>query len=133
VNVRAWPTAGPTATPRSSLNNAPKFVVSTTLDTVEWQNSTPIRGNVAEESTRLKRQPGKNVTIIGSGALVQSLLRDDPTYELQLMIPPIVIGSRKRLFEDGSDQNFLKLVGWKTFSTGVVSLTYQPAGKEVEG
>ena len=111
----------------------PKFVVSTTLDTVEWQNSTLIRGNVAEESTRLKRQPGKNITIIGAGALVQSLLRDDPIYELQLMIPPIVIGSGKRLFEDGSDQKFLKLVGWKTFSTGVVSLTYQPAGKEVEG
>jgi dihydrofolate reductase len=114
-------------------NNTSKFVVSTTVDTVEWQNSTLIRGNVVEELTRLKRQPGKNITISGSGTLFQSLLRDDLIDELRLMVPPIVVGSGKRLFEDGSDQKTLKLVDSKAFGTGVVYLTYQPAGKEVEG
>jgi dihydrofolate reductase len=115
------------------INNTSKFVVSTTLDTVEWQNSTLIRGNVVKELTRLKRQAGKDITISGSGTLVQSLLRNDLIDELRLMVPPIVVGSGKRLFEDGSDQKTLKLIDSKSFGTSVVYLTYQPAGKEVEG
>ena len=110
------------------MNNTPKLVVSTTLDTVEWQNSTLIKGNVAEELTRLKQQPGKNIGITGSGTLVRSLLRDGLLDELRLLVHPIVAGSGKRLFPDGSEQTPLKLVDSKTFSTGVLSLTYQPAG-----
>ncbi len=107
------------------INNVRKLVVSTTLDTVEWQNSTLIRGNIVEELTRLKRQLGKNITILGSGTLVQSLLRNDLIDELRLMVFPIVVGSGKRLFEDEGDQKALELVDSKTFSTGVVYLTYQ--------
>jgi dihydrofolate reductase len=113
------------------MNNIPKYVVSTTLDTVEWQNSTLIKGNIAEEITRLKQQPGKDISISGSGTLVQSLLGDDLIDELRLMVHPIVVGNGKRLFEDGGDRKALKLVDSKTFNTGVVYLTYQPAGKEV--
>ncbi len=116
------------------LNNTPKFVVSTTLEEpLEWQNSTLIKGNVAEEITELKRRPGKDITILGSGALVRSLLRDGLLDELRLMVHPVVLGGGKRLFEDGSDQKALKLVDSKTFSTGVLYLTYQPAGREEEG
>ncbi len=107
------------------INSVHKFVVSTTLEEVEWNNSALIKGNVAEEIATLKRQPGKNITILGSGTLVQSLLRNDLIDELRLMVFPIVVGSGKRLFEDGSDQKALKLVDSKTFSTGVVYLTYQ--------
>ena len=115
------------------MNNTPKYVVSTTLDTVEWSNSTLIKGNLAEEITKLKQQPGKNIGITGSTTLVQSLLQDDLLDELGLMIHPVVVGSGKRLFEEGGDLKALKLIDSKTFSTGVVSLTYQPTGKEAEG
>jgi dihydrofolate reductase len=114
------------------MNNTPKYVVSTSLDTVEWNNSTLIKDNVAAEITRLKQQPGKNIGITGSATLVQSLLQDDLLDELMLMVHPVVVGSGKRLFEDGGALKELKLVDSKTFSTGVVSLTYQPAGKEAE-
>ena len=113
------------------LNNIPKFVVSTTLEEpLEWQNSTLIKGNVAEEIARLKRQPGKDIGIVGSGALVRSLLRDDLLDELRLMVHPVVMGSGKRLFEEGGDQKALELVDSKTFSTGVLYLTYRPAQSE---
>ncbi len=115
------------------INSVHKFVVSTTLEEVEWNNSALIKGNVAEEIATLKRQPGKDITITGSGTLVRSLLRADLLDELVLMVHPVVKGSGKRLFEDGSDQKALKLVDSKTFGTGVVYLTYQPAGKEVDG
>ena len=86
----------------------------------------PDKGNVAEEITELKRLPGKDITIIGSAALVQSLLRDELLDELRLMVHPVVLGSGKRLFEDEGDQKALELVDSKTFSTGVLYLTYQP-------
>jgi dihydrofolate reductase len=110
------------------LNNTPKFVVSTTLEEpLEWQNSTLIKGNVAEEIAELKRQPGKDVGIVGCATLVRSLLRDDLLDELRLMVHPIVLGRGKRLFEEGGDRKALELVDSKTFSTGVLYLTYQPA------
>jgi dihydrofolate reductase len=116
------------------LNNTPKFVVSTTLEApLEWQNSTLIKGNVAEEIAKLKRQPGKDIAILGSGTLVRSLLKDGLLDELRLMVHPVVLGGGKRLFEEGGDQKGLKLVDSKTFSTGVLYLTYQPDRKEIEG
>jgi dihydrofolate reductase len=126
-----WPTQSSDDEIAGYMNNIPKYVVSTTLDMVEWQNSTLIKGNVVEEITRLKQQPGKDISISGSVTLVQSLLGDDLIDELRLMVHPVVVSSGKRLFEDGGDRKALKLVESKTFSTGVVYLTYQPAGKEV--
>lgn len=115
------------------MNKTPKYVVSKTLDKAEWNNSTLISGNVAEEITKLKQQPGKNIGITGSATLVQSLLQDDLLDELGLMIHPVVVGSGKRLFQEGGGPKGLKLVDSMTFSTGVVSLTYQPAGMEEQG
>jgi dihydrofolate reductase len=120
-----WPNQ-PGGTPMVDyINSVPKFAVSTTLEEVGWNNSTLIQDNVAEEITELKRQPGKDITILGSGTLVKSLLRDDLLDELRLMVHPVVLGSGKRLFEEGGDQKRLELVDSKTFSTGVLHLTYQ--------
>jgi dihydrofolate reductase len=115
------------------MNNTPKYVVFKTLDKAEWNNSTLISGNVAEEITKLKQQSGKNIGITGSATLVQSLLQDDLLDELGLMIHPVVVGSGKRLFQEGGGPKGLKLVDSMTFSTGVVSLTYQPAGMQEQG
>src|SRR5918994_3830517 len=109
------------------MNAYPKYVVSTTLaEPLEWNNSTLINGDVAEEITKLKQLPGKDISISGSGALVRALLQDDLLDELRLMVHPIVVGGGKRLFEDWRDQKALELVDSKTFSTGVLYLTYQP-------
>jgi dihydrofolate reductase len=110
------------------MNNTPKFVVSETLqEPLEWNNSTLIDGDVAEEIAKLKQQPGKDISIVGSGTLVRSLLADGLLDELGLMVHPIVLGSGKRLFEEGGDQKALELVDSKTFGTGVLYLTYRPA------
>jgi dihydrofolate reductase len=111
------------------MNKTPKYVASTTLDKVEWENSTLIEGNVVEELTKLKQQPGKNISITGSATLVRSLLQDGVLDELRLLVHPIVVGHGKRLFEEGTGQVPLKLVDSKTFTTGVLSLTYQPVGE----
>ena len=125
-----WPTS--TDEPFAShLNNTPNFVVSRTLEApLEWQNSTLIKENVAEEISGLKQRPGKDISILGSATLVRSLLRDDLLDELRLMVHPIVLGSGKRLFEDGGDRTALNLVDSKTFGTGVLYLIYQPDRNE---
>jgi dihydrofolate reductase len=130
-----WPGVSAEAQPFADyMNNTPKYVVSRTLEEpLEWSNSTLIKGKLAEEITRLKQQPGKNIAITGSITLVEYLLREDLLDELGLMIHPVVVGSGKRLFEEWGEPKGLTLVDSKRFSTGVVYLTYQPAGKEVEG
>ncbi len=84
------------------MNGYPKHVVSTTLEEpLEWNNSTLIKGNVAEEVAGLKQRPGKDVLIFGSGDLVNTLMRHDLIDEFRLMVFPVVVGSGKRLFGDG--------------------------------
>ncbi len=124
-----WPNQDPDENPIAErMNGVLKYVVTTTLEEpLDWQNSTLIGDNVAEEISRLTEQPGKDISISGSPTLVRSLLQDDLLDELRLMVHPIVVGSGKRLFEDGGDQKALQLVDSKTFSTGVLYLTYQPA------
>lgn len=113
----------------ATMNGVRKYVVSTTLEgPLEWNNAALIRENVAEELSELKRQPGKDIVISGSGALVSSLLDEGLIDELKLMVHPVVVGSGKRLFEEGEKQTALDLVDSKIFSTGVVYLTYRPAG-----
>jgi dihydrofolate reductase len=126
-----WPYQNSAEQPYTDyLNNTPKYVVSTTLEEpLEWQNSTLIKGNVAEEIARLKQQPGKDITIVGSGTLFRSLLQEGLLDELRLMVHPVVVGGGKRLFEEGGDQKALELVDSKTFGTGVLYLTYRPAGE----
>lgn len=110
------------------MNGYPKHVVSTTLEEpLEWSNSTLITGDLAEEVARLKDQPGKDILVFGSADLVNSLMQHDLIDEYRLMIFPVVVGSGKRLFGEG-DTKTLKLVETKTFNSGAVVLTHEPAG-----
>ena len=128
-----WPDQ-PGGTPMVDfLNGVPKYVVSGTLDEpLGWNNSTPIKGNVAEEIAKLKRRPGQDITVLGSGELVRSLLRDGLLDELSLMVHPVILGRGRRLFEEREDRKALELADSKTFSTGVVYLTYRPADEGYE-
>src|SRR5215470_14855499 len=93
--ARYWPTS--TDEPYASyINNTPKYVVSTTLDRVEWKNSTLIRGNLAEGIGKLRRQSGKDIGVAGSPKLVESLLHEDLLDQLTLMVHPVVVGKGKR-------------------------------------
>jgi dihydrofolate reductase len=122
-----WP-HHPEADGADYMNTTPKLVVSTTLDRLGWQPATLIRGNLAEELTKLKQQPGKDIQVVGSPTLVGSLLREGVLDELSLLVHPVMVGRGKRLFQDGDAKVPLRLADSKTFSTGVLSLTYRPAG-----
>lgn len=106
------------------MNNYPKYVVSTTLKTAQWNNSHLIQKNVAEEISKLKQQPGRDILVGGSAQLAQSLLEQGLVDEYRLLVFPIVLGSGKKLFAGGTATK-LKLVESKTFSSGVVALVYQ--------
>ncbi len=112
------------------LNNTPKFVVSSTLTSADWQNSTVIGGasdDVAEQIRELKQRPGRNIGMSGSSTLVSWLLRHDLLDELNLLLFPVVLGSGKRLFSEPDRQVPLALTGSESFSTGVVHHSYAPA------
>ena len=109
------------------INQTQKFVVSKTLTSVDWQNTTLITGNASEEVARLKGLPGKSITILGSPTLLGSLLRDGLVDRLELQVFPLVLGGGKRLFEEGMELP-LELVDSRTFKTGVVALSYGRPG-----
>jgi len=110
------------------LDNTPKYVASTTLEEpLPWSNSTLLEGDAAEAVARLKRQPGKDLTVLGSGELVQALMRRNLVDVYVLLIHPLVLGSGRRLFADGGPSTALRLVDTTTTTTGVVIATYQAA------
>ena len=111
------------------MNGHPKHIASTTLEgPLEWNNSALIEGDVAEGVSDLKRRDGKDILVFGSGALVNTLMGDDLVDEYRVMVFPVVVGSGKRLFGDGTvSTKALRLVETKTFASGVVVLTYEPA------
>ena len=124
-----WPQQDSENNPIAALMNGfPKYVASATLEEpLAWQNSTLIKGDeFAEGISELKRQPGKDIVVSGSGTLVRSLLRHGLLDELQLFVHPLILESGKRLFEEGGEQKALDLVDSKAFATGVVYLTYRP-------
>jgi dihydrofolate reductase len=122
-----WPyDEGPIA---DRLNSTRKHVASTTLERVEWNNSTLISGDVAEYVAALKRQDGPEIQVHGSPGLIQTLLEHDLIDELRLWIFPVVIGTGKRLFGDGTIPAALKLVDSRVSKTGVTINTYQRAGE----
>jgi dihydrofolate reductase len=110
------------------LNNLPKYVASRTLDTVEWQNSELLSGDVADAVRKLKEQPGNELQVHGSGGLAQTLIEHDLVDEYRLLTFPIHLGTGKKLFGDGVRPGALRLVNSLTTSTGVVVSTYEPAG-----
>jgi dihydrofolate reductase len=117
------------------MNGYPKHVASTTLEEpLEWNNSTLIEGDVAEEVSQLKQLDGKDILVLGSGALVNTTMEHDLIDEYRLMVFPIVVGKGKRLFGDTEETKAMKLVDTRPVGPdGVLILTYRPAGKEAEG
>jgi dihydrofolate reductase len=110
------------------LNAARKFVASRTLrEPLPWSNSTLLDGDAADAVADLRAQPGRDLDIMGSGELIQSLLGRGLIDEFVLMIHPLVLGSGRRLFGEGSPATNLRLVDTKTATTGVVIATYQRA------
>ncbi|MEJ2560581.1 MAG: dihydrofolate reductase family protein [Anaerolineae bacterium] len=122
-----WPNADEPGA--DDLNNAKKYVVSRTLDKVDWNNSTLIKGDVVKEITRLKELDAPELQVHGSSNLIQTLLKHDLIDEMHLVIFPVVIGKGKRFFGEGTHPSSFKLVNSKTSSTGVIIATYERSGE----
>jgi dihydrofolate reductase len=122
-----WPTAPADDPFTAHLNSTPKYVASTTLRALGWQNSSLITGDVATAVARLKEQPGGTIAVLGSGSLVQTLMREDLVDEYSLTVSPLVLGSGKRLFREADRMRTLRLVDVGTTTTGSLMLTYRPA------
>jgi dihydrofolate reductase len=123
-----WPKAKDVVGFADKMNNMSKHVVSTSLKKVDWNNSRLIKSNVPEEVRKLKQQPGKDILVYGSAKLVNTLLQHDLVDELRLMVHPVVLGSGRRLFDDHAETlKILRLADSKTFPSGIVLLSYNPA------
>ena len=110
-----------------ALNNSPKYVASTTLaEPLPWPNSTLLKGDIADALGDLKARPEGDLHILGSGALIQSLMRHDLIDEYMLTIHPLVLGTGRRLFADGGPVTSLRLIDSTATTTGVVIATYLP-------
>ena len=107
------------------FNDMPKYVVSSTLDKPEWNNTTVLEGDVAEAVSKLKREVDGNIVVHGSAQLVQTLLEHDLVDELRLMVFPVALGTGKRLFGETSDKKPLRLKESKTVGDGVAILVYE--------
>lgn len=121
-----WPTSEDEFAP--IMNGMQKYVVSSTLESTDWSNSILIKDDVAATIAKLKTESGKNIAMSGSGRLVEWLLQNDLLDELQLLVHPLVVGKGRRLFQDAQPTRELELIDSKTFSTGVLHLTYKPRG-----
>jgi dihydrofolate reductase len=111
------------------FNTMPKYVVSSTLENPDWNNTTVLKGDIAQEVAKLKQERSGDIVVHGSPQLVEALLDQDLVDELRLMVFPVVLGSGKRLFGDTSDKKPLRLVDSKVVGDGVAIMVYQPAGE----
>jgi dihydrofolate reductase len=109
------------------FNSMPKYVVSSTLAEPEWNNSTVLKGDVADEVAKLKQEQAGDIVVHGSARLAQTLIEHDLVDEFRLMVFPVVLGSGKRLFGETSDKKPLRLVDSKVVGDGVAILIYEPA------
>ena len=123
----SWPSRTDEFGFADKFNSMPKYVVSSTLEEPEWNNSTVLKGDVVEEVSRLKQEQEGDIVVHGSPQLVQTLLDHDLVDEIRLMVFPVVLGRGKRLFGETSDKKPLRLTDSKVVGDGVAILTYQPA------
>lgn len=124
----AWPSRTDEQGFADRINNLPKYVVSTTLQKAEWNNSKIIKGSVAEEVSKLREQSGGDIVVHGSGQLVQTLNQHDLVDVYRLLVYPLVRGRGKRLFPEGSEAK-LKLMESRPFGSGVVAMVYAPESR----
>lgn len=122
----AWPGRTDEAGFADRFNSIPKYVVTTTLDKAEWNNSHLLKHNVAQEIAKLKAETGQDIVVHGSATLVQTLMRENLIDQYNLLVYPIILGTGLRLFQEGSKAS-LNLVEAKAFGSGVVAQIYQPA------
>lgn len=122
----AWPSENDRQIFVNRMNDLPKFVVSTTLEKLEWNNSYLIGKNVVDEISKLKQQTGQSILVAGSGALLQTLMQNDLVDEYHLIVCPLVLGGWKHLFKDGSHAT-LKLSDTTKFNSGAILLVYKRA------
>jgi len=123
-----WPNQPADDPLAATFNDLPKYVISSTLaEPLTWQNSTLLKGDVPAEIAGLKSGSGKEIQVIGSGELVQTLIGHDLVDEYRLLIHPLVLGNGKRLFRETNRPTKLKLVDSKTTGKGVLIVTYTPA------
>lgn len=115
------------------LNHLPKYVASQTLEEVRWEGSALIRGDLAEQVEELKRAPGRELQVHGSGALARSLMQHDLIDEYRLLTYPVVLGKGQRLFDPGTQPTAMRLIDNRTTSSGVAINVYEPAGKPAHG
>ncbi len=111
------------------FNSMPKYVVSSTLEKADWNNSTVLKGDVLQEVSKLKHSLDGNIVVHGSAQLVQTLLANDLVDELRLMVFPVVLGSGKRLFGATSDSKRMQLMESKTVGDGIAILIYKPSSE----
>lgn len=130
--AQAWPSITDEVGFAAKMNSMPKYVVSTTLERADWNNSTIIKGDVAGEVRRLKERRDGDILINGSGQLVQALMEHDLIDEYRLMVYPTVLGGGRRLFADASRSQALRLVETRQVRD-VLILIYRPAGAEAKG
>jgi dihydrofolate reductase len=123
----AWPSITDEVGFADRMNNIPKYVASSSLDCVEWNNSHLLTGTVVDAVNELERQPGRDLLVGGSLSLVRELARHDLVDLYRLTVYPVALGSGKRLF--GDERVDLELVGQRPTSTGVIIATYQPASR----
>jgi dihydrofolate reductase len=123
----AWPSMTDEAGFADKMNTMPKYVVSSSLDKLEWPGSRLIKGDLAEEIRKLKQEPGQDLLLSGSAQLFNALMQENLIDLYRFMLHPIVLGKGKRLFADESADRTLTLLECKTFKSGIVILEYEPA------
>ena len=119
-----WPSRGGELA--DTLNSLPKYVVSSTLEHPDWNNSTVLKGDVVAEVAKLKQELDGEIVVLGSPRLARMLIERDLVDELRLMVYPVVLGAGARLFGETSDKKPMRLVGTKTVGDGIAILTYEP-------
>jgi dihydrofolate reductase len=130
IFAASWPNStDPNDQVARKLNTLPKYVVSTTLASADWENSTVIGGDLVAEVTKLKSQPGNELQVHGSGMLLRSLLEHDLVDELRLMVFPVIVGAGRRLFPDAGVATGLRLTDSRTTGSGAAIHVYQPIGR----
>lgn len=128
-----WPNAGPDDPMANKLNSVPKYVASRTLESVDWNNSNLLGADVAEDVAGLKTRIDGEIHVSGSGDLIQTLLKNDLVDEFVLIVFPVVLGTGKRLFGDGTIPRSLRLTDTQTSPAGVSMQTYERVGEPEYG